>query len=153
MDTRRRLGVHDGNGDSTKQAKGDKTLIVVREAIILEREGRPFEYSGRIHEVQSMIFQVETTFLFIPGKPHRHSVYTFRICVNLPAFALTTELSGLARTAFCTGPRTHPCAHGAATLIAGPLQRVVRHQLHRQSPLRQPTNRPTNGNEIAIAAR
>ena len=45
-----------------------------------------------------------------------------------PLFAcnLTTELSGHAPAAFRTGPRTHTCAHGAATMITGPLQRVVR---------------------------
>jgi len=39
---------------------------------------------------------------------------------------LTTELSRRPPAAFRTGPRTHTCAHGAATTITGPLQRVVR---------------------------
>jgi hypothetical protein len=29
-----------------------------------------------------MFFEVETPLPFIPGKPHRHIVYTTRICVN-----------------------------------------------------------------------
>ena len=83
MNLRRRLGMHDGNGDSSEQAKRDKALFVVREAIILESESRPFEYSGCINEVEPMLLQVATTFPFIPGKPHTPSVYTPRICVNL----------------------------------------------------------------------
>ena len=95
MNPRRRLGVQDGNGDSIEQAQRDKALFVVREAIVLESEGRPFENSGCIHEVQPMLLQVETTLPFIPGKPHRlvyiHGAYASTFCVP---FALTTELSG-----------------------------------------------------------
>ena len=89
MNLRRRLRVHDGNCDSSEQTECDKTLFVVREAIVLESESRPFEYSGCINEVEPMLLQVATTFPFIPGKPHGHSVYTPRICVKLGAFALT----------------------------------------------------------------
>src|SRR5258708_29823619 len=71
VNSRRLLGMHDRNGDSAKQSECYKTLLVVREAIILESEGRPFKYSGSIHEVQPMILQVETTLPFIPAKPHR----------------------------------------------------------------------------------
>ena len=70
MNSRERLGMNDGNGDSTQQTQRHQTLLVVREAIILESKRRSFEYSGCIDEVQPMIFQVETTLLFIPGKPH-----------------------------------------------------------------------------------
>lgn len=52
MDSRRRLGVHKGDGNSLEQSEGDIALLVVREAIVLESESRPFEYSGCIHEVQ-----------------------------------------------------------------------------------------------------
>jgi hypothetical protein len=57
MNPRRRLSVHDGNRDSTEQAERDKTLLVVREAIILESESRPLEYSGCIREVQPMLLR------------------------------------------------------------------------------------------------
>ena len=82
MDLRRRFGMHDGDGKSIEQAQRDKALLVVREAIVLESESRTLEYSGRIHEIQPMLFQVETTFPFIPGKPHTRSVYTLRVCVK-----------------------------------------------------------------------
>jgi len=55
MNSRWRFGMDDGNGDSTEQAERDKALFVVREAIILESESRPFEYSGRIDEVKTML--------------------------------------------------------------------------------------------------
>src|SRR5262245_37994262 len=41
VNSRRRFGMDDGNGDSTEQAERDKALFVVREAIILESESRP----------------------------------------------------------------------------------------------------------------
>ena len=47
-----------GNDHSRKEAQGHETLLVVREAIIREGEGRPFKYSGCIDEVQTMLFQV-----------------------------------------------------------------------------------------------
>jgi hypothetical protein len=31
-----------------------------------------------------MVFQVQAALPFIPGKPHRHIVYTSRLCVNVP---------------------------------------------------------------------
>ena len=58
MDPRRRFGVNQGNDHSGKEAQGHETLFVVREAIILEGESRPFKYSGCIDEVQPMLFQV-----------------------------------------------------------------------------------------------
>ena len=82
MDPRRRLSVDHGNDHSSEKAQGHKTLLVIREAIVLESKGRTLKYSGRIDEVQPMILQVKTTFPFIPGKPHSASVYTFRLCVN-----------------------------------------------------------------------
>ena len=47
-----------GNYHSGEEAQGHETLLVVREAIILEGKGRPFKYSGCIDEVQTMLFQV-----------------------------------------------------------------------------------------------
>src|SRR6185437_8883548 len=41
VNLRRCFGMHDGYGDSSKQAKRDKALFVVREAIVLESESRP----------------------------------------------------------------------------------------------------------------
>jgi hypothetical protein len=58
MNSRRRLGVNDRNDHSSEKTQRHKALFVVSEAIILESEGRPFEYSGRIDEVQTMVFQV-----------------------------------------------------------------------------------------------
>ena len=127
MNPRRRLSVHDGNRDSTEQAERDKTLLVVREAIILESESRPLEYSGCIHEVQPMLFQVETPFPFIPGKPHRHIVYTPRLCVKLSAFALTTQLSGRPPPPLRAAEHAIHCEDGAPTMNHGPLKRVVSH--------------------------
>src|SRR4051812_1250876 len=64
MNLRRRLGVHDGNGNSSEQTECDKAQFVVREAIVLKSESWPFEYAGCINEVQPMILQVATTFPF-----------------------------------------------------------------------------------------
>ena len=58
MDSQRRLGMHKGYGNPIEQAERNEALFVVREAIILESESRPFEYSGCIHEVQTMLLQV-----------------------------------------------------------------------------------------------
>lgn len=64
---------------------------------------------------------------------------------------LTIELSGQARRHFRTGPRTHTCAHGAATMLAGPLQRIVRspqsHQkYHTFAPFRDAASFATDSN-------
>src|SRR6185312_14143288 len=117
VNLRRCFGMHDGYGDSSKQAERDKALFVVREAIVLESESRPLEYSGCVNEVQPMLLQVATTFPFIPGKPHRHSVYTARPCVKSCAFALKIEFSGGAR--WCCRGQTRP------KLFHRPLQRAV----------------------------
>jgi len=53
----RRLSKRD-HVDPRRRLSGHETLLVVREAIILEGESRPFKYSGCIHEVQTMLFQV-----------------------------------------------------------------------------------------------
>src|SRR4051812_16014443 len=124
VNPRRRLGVDDGNHNSSEESQRHEPLLAVREAIVLESESRSLKYSGCIYEVQTMILQVKTTLPFVPGKPHRHSVYTLRLCVNLAAFALTIPLKGRPLTSLRTGPRTN-CkrAHGAATLFHGPFQR------------------------------
>src|SRR5436190_6640162 len=80
VNARRRLGVNDGNDHSSEKSQRREPLLVVREAIVLEGESRSFEYSGCIYEVQTMILQIKTTLPFIPGKPHRHIVYTPRLC-------------------------------------------------------------------------
>jgi hypothetical protein len=54
VNSRRRLGVNDGNDHSSEKTQRHKALLVVREAIILESESRPFEYSGCIDEVQTV---------------------------------------------------------------------------------------------------
>ena len=69
MNPRRRFGMHDGHGNSSKQTERDKAPLVVREAIILESESRPFEYSGCIDEVQPMLLQVETRRLCVKLAP------------------------------------------------------------------------------------
>src|SRR4029079_19594369 len=100
VDPRRRFGVNHGYDHSCEKTQGHETLLAVREAVILEGEGRPFKYSGCIDEVQTMIFQVQTPLPFSPGKPHRHSVYASCLCVNLGAIALTILLSGQPRRHF-----------------------------------------------------
>jgi len=67
VDPRRRLSVNHGNDHSSEKAQGHETMLVVREAIILEGESRPFKYSGCIREVQTVVFQVQATLPFIPG--------------------------------------------------------------------------------------
>src|SRR4051812_2603114 len=52
MDPRRRLGMDDRNDHATEKTQRHETLFVVREAIILEREGGALKHSGRIDEVQ-----------------------------------------------------------------------------------------------------
>lgn len=58
MDARRSFRVDEGHGDVCQEPQCDETLLSVREAIILEREGRTFEHPGSIDEVQPMILQV-----------------------------------------------------------------------------------------------
>jgi superfamily II DNA or RNA helicase len=88
-DSRWRLGMSDGDNNSTQKPQRHERLLVVREAIVLESEGWPLKYSGCIHEVQTVLLQVQTTLLLVPGKPHMRSVYTSRLCVKACRFALT----------------------------------------------------------------
>jgi len=118
MDARRSLCMDEGNGDICQEPQCDEALLSVRKAIIPEREGRTFEHSGSIDEVQTMVLQVRTPLLLVSRESHRHIVYTLRLCVNVRAFALTIELSGQPLTAL---PReTRP------TMPRGPLERNVR---------------------------
>src|SRR6185369_2157476 len=94
VNARRRLGVNDGNDYSSEESQGHEPLLAVCEAIVLESESRPFEYSGCIHEVQTMILQVKTTLPFIPGKPHRLVYIHFDYASICAAFALTIPLNG-----------------------------------------------------------
>jgi hypothetical protein len=63
MNPRRRLSVHDGNRDSTEQAERDKTLLVVREAIILESESRPSNTLGASTKSNPCSFRLRRRFL------------------------------------------------------------------------------------------
>jgi hypothetical protein len=69
---------------------------------------------------------------FLSSQENRMDVvYIHRVYASiLEAFALTTELSGQARRPFRAGEHAVHGEHGAATVTAGPLQRVVSQHVH-----------------------
>lgn len=76
MDSLGRFGVYDGNRHPTKKSERYEALLSVVESVVLERECRTLEYSGRVEEVQAVNLQVGQTFPFVPRELHMQSVYT-----------------------------------------------------------------------------
>jgi hypothetical protein len=110
------LGVRDGNGYVSKQAKRYETLLTIGKPIIFEGKGYPFKYERGINKVQTVDVEVALTLDLTPRKLHIRSVYTLpENCKR----RLTLELSGCRREEL----------EFTADHRSGPLERVVRPQI------------------------
>jgi len=58
---------------ATQKAEGDKTLLTVGQAVILEGECRTFEDRGGIDEIEPMFVQICSPLGFVPGEVHSNN--------------------------------------------------------------------------------
>jgi hypothetical protein len=70
------LGVDDLDRNAGEQAKGNEALLLVGEAVILERECCSFEDDSGIKEVEPMQPQIAQALRRAPCEAHRRRVYT-----------------------------------------------------------------------------
>jgi hypothetical protein len=95
-----------------------------------------------------------------PEKPLRHiptlGVDDLRAVIEPSAQRLswpcpaTGQTLSLVQHVFRAAEHAIHCEDGAATMIARPLERIVRSQLHRQSPIRQDVPRAASNNRALI---
>ena len=64
------LRMDDGYRNACKEAQCDKAMFTVGKAVILVREGKPFEDDRRIYKIKTVVAEIDSALALRPGETH-----------------------------------------------------------------------------------